>query len=420
MTEGNVPRVETFDPLDPEVLQCPYTFYKALHRDAPVHKPENAGFYMVTRYADIQEILKKPEIFSNDTRGVMSIPAELNDIVLPAPALTLADLPVHKRSRSLVNGAFTASRVNAMEPYIQGIIDELIDTFIAEGSVNLTERFSIPLPMTVISDQLGVPRSDLPDFKKWSDSILLAFSLAASPEERLEAGRQVAHLNEYVLRVFREKRTNPTNDIISDLATATLPPEAGGPLTDLEFCTIVQLLLVGGNETTTSTIDSCLLLLLKNPQALEQVKQDPRKTKAAIEETLRMESPARSNMRVAKQDTEVGGVRIPAGSLVNLVWAAGNRDECKFANPDVFDVSRPQIANHLAFGGGLHFCVGSLLAKKESEIAVRTLLRRLPNLSLSKENSFEYSSHEAIRQLRSLHLTFDRTASSARASSSRK
>jgi cytochrome P450 len=297
------------------------------------------------------------------------------------------------------------------------MVDMLIDRFIDKGEVELLRGLALPLPLTVIADQLGLPNDNLDMLKSWSDAMPVFKNIAASAQDRLNAERVLRQANILLMEKFYEKRRNPSEDVISTLAAATVEPDEDDPdgkprqLTEGEALSMMQLFLVGGNETTTNALLNGVLLLIRNPETLAKLKSGEASWTNAIEEFLRMEAPVRGMWRVTTCDTEVNGVAIPGNSDVFVSFAAANRDPEQFPNPAQLDVTRTNLGKHLSFGQGIHLCVGFRLARKELDIAFRTLFRRLDNIRLTPgKNDFEnfYYPSVMVRAPKALHISFER------------
>ncbi len=291
-----------------------------------------------------------------------------------------ADPPEQKRFRKLIAKAFSVRRVGSLGERVCAIAEELVDGFAKDGQVELLSRFSQPLPLTVIAEQLGAPREDLHLFRKWTDGFLLQLSGVADEAGHQQAQRMIREFQRYFAERLEERRKDPHDDIISDIVHATVEGER--PLDVAEMLSILQQLLVAGNETTASAITEGIWLLIQNPDQLELAQREPERIPNLVEEVLRMASPTANMWRVCKEDTELEGVEIPAGSMCMLRFAAAGRDPTMFPDPDRFDITRENAGEHLAFGLGIHFCVGAALARKEMVNAFETLLSRLDGFAL--------------------------------------
>lgn len=404
--------VKNFSPFAPSTVECPYPFYAAMRTEAPVYQVPGLGFFIVSKYQDIERVLLDTEHFSSKTGpGVrQEPPPEIIEIWsqgwLPVATLLTNDPPAHRRYRGLVNKAFTPRRVAEWEPDIRTVTHQLIDSFIADGHVELVRQFAVPLPLTVIADALGVPRTDMPQFKKWSDDAVAPLGGMISHERELECARSTVEFQHYFAAKLEERRTHPRDDLLTDLINARLAGET--PLNMGEMLNMLQQLLVAGNETTTSLIASAMLLLLQNPAQMDAVRADRTRIPNLIEEALRLESPVQGLFRTAKVDVEVGGVRIPAGARVVVMYASGNRDDDKFAHAETFDVCRTNAKDHFAFGAGIHYCLGAPLARLEGKIAFEILLDRLSNFRLAPDkNDLTHTPSFILRGLKELHVEFE-------------
>lgn len=404
--------VHEYNPLAPETLECPFPFYEAMRREAPVYQVPGAGFFIVSRYEDIVQVLKHPELYSsNSGPGLAHFDAEIEAIYAdgyPRPNTLLSnDPPDHMRYRSLVNKAFTPRRVLGLEPGIRALAETLIDVFVADGRVELIARFAVKLPLTVIADALGVSRDDLDTFKRWSDASVAPLSGVLTREQELDCARQIVEFQHYFAARLDERRTEPRDDILTDLLNARL--DGAAPLNTAEILSIVQQLLVAGNETTTNMIAAGTLLLLQNPEQLAAVRADPSLIPALVEEALRVESPVQGLFRSTKQATQIGGVEVPPGARLILMYASGNRDTRTFGDDaDRFDVCRAANDDHLAFGRGIHYCLGAALARAEGRIAFEALIDRLPNLRLASDgNDLRHTPSFILRGLQKLYVEWD-------------
>ncbi|MGI9284519.1 MAG: cytochrome P450 [Pseudomonadales bacterium] len=410
-----------FNFFDEETLDCPYEFYRTLQEQAPVYQLPDTNIFMVTRHADLKKLLKDTETYSNGFNHLLVGPEPAPEVTAvyakgwqPVDTMITSDPPRHKVYRSLVNKVFSQSRVNQMEDYMRQITHELIDSFIDRGECDFVREFTTPLPVYVIADQLGVPREDLRDFKRWSDSFARRLSQLATPDEQMEDAQNILAHQLYFANVIEERRLNPQDDMISDLVAIEInDPDTSErrALNMDELQSILQQLLVAGNETTTSAITGGMVSLIQNPAQLQNLQDNLDKIPNAVEEILRMESPSAGMWRVVKKDSEVHGVKIPEGSLLMLRYHAANRDRALFETPNRIDISRENADDHIAFGQGIHFCPGAMLARKEMEVAFTALLSRLTNFRLLEERcDLTYWPNIVLRGLKEVHIGFAKRA----------
>jgi cytochrome P450 len=397
---------------DPRILADPYPFYAMLRSSNPVFRlpigdSGSPGLWILTRYADVQRVLKDPR-FSVDRRKAVVIQQNLDR--LPAAvafaeegglrSMLVMDPPDHTRVRGLVSKAFTPRRVAALRPRIEAIVTELLDAVTDRGEMDGIADFAAPLPAIVIAELLGVPAADHKQFKQWSTELVSVG--AGNPFGAREAfERALERLLDYLRGVIGERRKGPRDDLISGMIEAQ---ENSSALSDAELLATSNLLLIAGHETTTNLIGNGTLALLRHPEQLELLRADPSLLRPAIEELLRFDSPVQGTARVATQDVEVGGKTIPAGALVVAGIGAANRDPEVFPDPDRLDLGRAG-ENHLSFGFGAHFCLGAPLARLEGEVAFAALLARFPRLALARE-TVEYRVNLILRGLTSLPLRF--------------
>jgi cytochrome P450 len=419
--EEDVKQLKDYNFFDPEVIECPYEFYKLVREQAPVMELPQAmpggKLFLVTRYDLVMEILKDVEVFSSNFSILLAGREEPDEELQKIYAqgwpqvntLLTADPPEHERFRVLVNKAFTASRVKNMQNYIEQIVDELIDRFIDKGECEFVSELAVPLPVKVIATQLGVPQDNLPKFKKWSDSFIARLGRMNSKEQEIECAKDVVAFQHYFNNVIEERRKQPKDDIITDLVKAEVAGERS--LNTAELLNIIQQLLVAGNETITNAIAGGMLLLIQNPDQMALVQKEPSKIENLVEEVLRLETPTAGMWRVVRQDTKLEGVQIPAGSLVMVRFDSANRDPAKFQDGEGLDVCRQNAGSHVAFGHGIHFCVGAMLARKEMQVAYERLLLRLKNIRLAPgKNDLKHFPNVLLRGLKHLYIEFDKVA----------
>ena len=401
-----------FNPFDPAVLSSPIEFNRRLVNEAPVYRDPHTKLVLVSSYERVLDALKRHEDFSNrfgEAMGGRSAPREeLTQIMKEGyptvNTMLTADPPEHKRFRSLVNKAFTPRRVDRIEGEIQKLADELIDAFIGEGRCRVISQFCVPLTLTVIADQLGVPRSDLPQFRRWTDGFVAQLGGMASGDAEIEAARLIVEYQHYFAERLAEARSAPRDDIISDLVRARIEGER--PLDTSESLSIIQQLLVAGHETTASAIAAGLVLLIEHPDQMALVREDPSLIPNMIEEVTRLATPTQNMWRVATRDCKLGDFEVSKGDFIFVRYAAANRDPAHFPDPDRFDVRRKNASEHLAYGHGIHFCIGAMLARKEMLIAFRTLLSRLDDLQLAPNQTLTHKPNMLLRGLSDFELEF--------------
>ena len=397
----------------PEVQACPFPFLKSLREEAPVYRDPSTGLYIVSRFQDIAYVNQHTEIFSSRTpiqlNKESSVSAEVQrryrERGWPEEyVLAFADPPEHRWHRALVDKVFTPRYVRELEPYIQDITDRLIDSFIESGEADINADLAVPLPMYIIADQLGVDRADFPRFKIWSSAWVERNDPLCPPERELELTDHMIEMQNYLADRAERYRKDPADNLLSKLVHVE---EDGKRLSMGQLLMMVQLFLVAGNETTTTGICNTVYLLLKQPELMRRVRGDLDLVPNVIEEMLRAHCPVPHQYRFTTQDTILSGIEIPAKSIVQVSYMSGNYDAEQWDNPETFDIDRKGVRNHLAFGRGIHFCVGNLLARGEMRIAVRTILQRLSELRFSSDHAEpSFIPHFQIHSLDHLHVAF--------------
>ncbi len=350
-----------------ENVDDPYPYYRELRESDPVHFDERRGNWLVMRYDDVLALLKDETRLSAQ-QGTSS--SMLNN-----------DPPKHTRLRSLVSQAFTPRRVRGLKPRVQAIVDELLDEAAPRDGMDVIEAFAYPLPITVIAELLGVEKEHRALFREVSEGT--ALGLGATTSDPAWVARAVANnraLMAYFEELIARRRAEPREDLVSACIQAE---ERGDFFTHNELLAMLQILLVGGHETTANLIGNGLLALLRHPDQLERLRKEEIGG-TAVDELLRYDSPVQYTGRVAREDFELRGKTIRAGDGVRMILGSANRDEREFTNPDELDLGRDPCP-HLSFGWGVHFCLGAELARLEGEIALTTLVRRFPRLALAGE-----------------------------------
>jgi cytochrome P450 len=392
MTSGT--RTQTFDWTSPAFLADPYSQYKRLRETDPVHFNEARGGWILTRYHDMVDVLRDDERFSAE-RG----PVQVGDNV-PRSMLG-SDPPDHTRLRNLVNKAFTPRTVRQLTGRIQDIVDELIEGVADRGEMEAITDFAYPLPITVIAEMLGVPASDRNFFRDASQKIAVALGPIEDMQVALRAMEGRNQLVDYFNELIPKRRETPKDDLITALLEAE---ESGDALSHGELLAMLLLLLVAGHETTVNLMGNGLLALLRNPDQLDRLRNEPGIERQAVEELLRYDSPVQMTGRIAKTDLEIGGKPISKGQALSTIVASANRDPEVFDDPDTLNLTR-EPCNHLSFSAGIHFCLGAQLARLEGQIALSTLVRRFPNLELATDD-LRYRPAPILRGLEALPVTF--------------
>jgi cytochrome P450 len=402
--------IESYSLFDPETAENPFEYYRVLREQAPVYEMPAGGFIVSTHDLCL-EAIRDYESFSSKFLQKMSGGALGADGNLAGPETLLSnDPPEHTYFRKLVNKAFSPQRVKKLSQSIRVIADDLMDKLVAgNGRFDVVADYSVPLPLTVIADQLGVPRTHLAEFKRWSDATIVPIGGLATPEQIIESLKLVEELKSYLADRSRERLADPKDDMLSDLVHAEVDGER--EIEIREVVSLLQQFLVAGNETTTNLIAAAIQFLLQNPDQLAKVRADRSLIPNAVEEALRLETPTCGMWRVATRDVELGGQAIPEGSMVMLRYAAANRDEAVFPSADAFDVDRPNLREHLSFGMGVHFCPGAALAREETAIAIELALDNLPGLRLAPGNDFAHHRSMLLRGLVRLDVEWDAPSS---------
>jgi cytochrome P450 len=409
MVELNTQTLSLSNLLRPEIRADPYPFYSNLRSSAPVHWDEPMGFWVLTRYSDVATAFYDPR-FSR-AQGLMGgfkrLPEDEQRIAEPvyrayAQSMPYADPPYHTRLRGLVNKAFTPRVVERMRPFIQQVVDDLLDSVGADGRMDVIHDLAHPLPIVVIAEMLGLPTADRQRFKAWSDDAFAVLGIVRhSPELMTRAAQSMAEMANYIIALSQERRLRPQEDLMTALSAVV---DDGECLTQGELVANVSVMLAAGHETTSNVIGNGVLALLRHPDQMQKLREAPERAAAAVEEVMRYDNAVQIVYRSAIEDVELGGQRLGRGQLVNMILGAANRDPEHFSKPEQFDIERDEGKN-VGFGLGIHYCVGAPLARLEIQTAFTTLLRRFPNLRLAAE-TLEWQAHPTFRGVKSLPVTF--------------
>jgi hypothetical protein len=393
----------SFSPMDPEFIADPYPTYQRLRAEDPVHE-HPLGFWVLTRYEDVVASLRDPRMLKEALPEYVAKRLGVQPIPKTSISMLDRDPPDHTRLRALVSKAFTPRVVEKLRPHVQDIVNGLLDRVAARGSMDLLADFAYPLPVIVICEMLGVPVKDQERFKQWGEDMARGLDTILLPPDsdvakRSQAARQA--LAEYFADLIAERRARPQDDLLSGLVAAE---EAGDKLSPEELLSTVILLLIAGHETTVNLIANGTRALLLNPDQLARLRQHPELIGTAVEELLRFEGPVQRTARIPNADVTIGGKTINAGEMVMPFLAAANRDPAQFADPERLDIGR-EDNRHIAFGWGIHFCLGAPLARVEGQIAINTLVQRMPKLALASDKA-DWRFSLTLRGLERLPVTF--------------
>ena len=404
--------LDDFNLFDPEIQQCPHMYYAKMQKERGVFETDALGtpLYLVTKYEDVAACAMNTSVFSSRfdagsmegnseyARRAQELYEQEGGFDRVGTMLTV-DPPEHTRYRRLVSQAFTPKAIAALEPTIRELAGQLIDELISGTaigqSLDFVELFAVPLPVAVIAKALNVPDDRLGDFKRWSDASVAGIGTNISIDERLAADREVIEFQKYFADQLELRRKTPQDDILTDLVNAQIDnddPEGfdSAPLDIAEMLSMIQQLLVAGNQTTTHLLGEMLLLLDEHPEEWARLTEDPLYGKDVADEALRLAAPTQGMFRVVSEDTQVGSTSLSAGSRVVLMYAAANRDPEMWEHPDTFQPGREGQAKHLSFGKGPHYCVGAGLARLEARIVAETLGERLSRIQVTNRSELRY------------------------------
>jgi cytochrome P450 len=389
----------------------PFPFYARLRAEAPVYRtvlPDKQNAWLVTRYEDVLSVLKD-ERFGKDrtkaqTREQGGKQPWVPHVFKPLERTMLdLDPPDHTRLRALVQKAFLARLIERLRARVQGLSEELLAAAERRGQMDLIDDYALPIPTTIIAEMLGIPARERGRFHRWSAAIV---SSTSSRWGTLKAIPNVMAFVRYIRRLIELRRLDPQDDLVTVLLRSE---EAGDQMNGDELLAMIFLLLIAGHETTVNLIGNGTLSLIENPEQMEKLRKEPSLIKSAIEELLRFNGPLETaTERYAREAVEIHGTVIPKGGLAYAVLASANRDEKEFENPDALDLAR-EPNRHLAFGYGIHYCLGAPLARLEGQVALSTLFRRIPDLRLAKpSDALRWRRGLVLRGLESLPIVFSK------------
>ncbi len=394
------------DPFAPEALEDPYELYGALRDGAPVHRIPESDLWMISRYADLVEAAAQPGVFSSHISAVIyagqgPTPAVLQadpDAIGAVDVLATADPPDHTGQRKLMNRTFRHDRIVELEQLAREFIEPAIDRALSDGSVDWMEAAAVPLPITIIAKVLGMPSSDLEDLRRWGDAGVDLLSGVASIERMMECWQEMTAFLAYL----RERLDSPQpGSVTAEIAAAV----ASGGFNEREGVSLLLQLVIAGSESTASLIGSATLMLARDQSLQKELRAAPERLPTFIEEALRLESPFRGHFRITTREATIGGVTLPEGARVMLMWGSANRDPSAFPEPDRLDMERDHPKAHVGFGSGIHFCLGAPLARMETRVVLERLLARTSSFSESApEDEARYVPSLFVRRLAALDL----------------
>ena len=401
---------------DSEISECPYGAYEVLREEAPVWKDPTSGIYVITRYEDIKEILIDTERFRNkrkfrartNTRSEVIRKLYEEKGWVPAPTLAGRDDPEHKEMKALFSHAFRPQKIKQLDPFVENLAARLFEDFLPKGECDWVKEFAIPLPLIVIGHQMGVPEADIWQIKAWTDAWVQRLGMMQTDAEAIWSTEMEIEAQHYFQPIFERLREHPDDTLLSDLVNTEIP-EWGRTLTDEELhAEMMADTFVGGSETSTNAIAAGVMLLIEQHDQWELLQSDPDKyLPILVEEVLRLEGPVQGLFREAACDVTFHGIDIPQGSTINIRFASANLDDTVFEQPRKLVLERANSRQHLAFGFGVHYCMGAPLARRELFFSFKTLVDRIDKMwFLEGKNDFRHHPNFCLRALRELHIGF--------------
>ncbi len=400
---------QEFQPFIQPQLDDPYSFWKRARACEPIFYSALLHGYVLTRYEDILNVLKDPTRFSSadNLQPIVTFTPEVIEVLkqgFPFVAdLVNSDGELHKRLRAPFVKAFAPERLQALEDSIRAVANRLVDNFINDGQADIVSQFSYPLPLEVILTMYGVPLAMMANIKKWCHDMTALFSSQLTPEKQLECARSFVAMQHSVAALIEQRRQVPQNDLISSIQDSDLSLN--------EQVIVLCGLILAGHKTTSHLIANSIKLLLEQPQLWQAVSSIPSLIPAAVEEVLRYDAPVPAMIRTTTEEVAIAGTTLPPGTRLFLMYSSANRDENQYSNADRFEIERfkHSTPNHLAFGHGVHHCIGSNLARREGRIALEVLSLRLPNLRLCPHQQLTYIPALINRSFTSLFVEWDLT-----------
>ncbi len=423
MTTSEQIDLSSYDPMDPEIQQCPFGHYAALRDHGPLFFHEQSGMYFASRLETVNEILRDTDTFSSrmsntttkpDSETLEEMTAILSEGWPRAETMLTIDPPHHTAYRKLVSRTFSARKIVSLEEKVREIAVDLIEAFPDKGVIDFHADFAVALPVRVIHHTLNMAPEVEEKIKPWSDAAVAAIGNKLTHEQWIQAVTDQLENQKYWFAEYENRLEHPQDDILSDLAHADfpdpdLPDEETRKLDFPEIYSLIQQLMVAGNETTTKFLNETMRILIEEPHWWDALEKDPDGlVYGVVEEGLRMSSPNQGLFRVVTKDTELQGVSLPKGSRIWVMFGAANRDLNTFDDSESFDPTRENLKDHVAFGKGHHFCIGAPLSRLEGKVAFEELVKRIKLPAFTENNTFEYESSYVLRGLAALELEIEK------------
>ncbi|MEU6697795.1 cytochrome P450 [Pseudonocardia sp. NPDC046786] len=401
-----------FNPMVAPDRDDPNPFYADCRDNEPVRFSATLGAWLVTRYDDLRTVVEDPATYSsrNAIPSIWNNPPEVVKVFEDAgctpegATIVNTDEPEHAPLRRTLEHAFGGRRIRAVQPLMKRKAQELIGAFAGDGSADLLSQYADPFVQAVVSAVFGIPEDEVDLVQDWTDDQVLLWNPLAPTDGKVDAARRMVEYERYIAALIEDRRANPREDFISDMVHGD--GDAFPPMSYADIQYVFRGLRVAGHDTTRDTLTSTLLAMLQNRRWWEEAVANPRVVPRLTEETLRRDAPHRGLMRVTTRDTRLGGVDLPAGTALLLLFGSGNRDERTFPEPDLLDPDRPNVRDHLAFGNGIHQCPGATLARTEVRVAVEALTARLPALTLEPGWEPTYIASYFFRGLEELRVSW--------------
>ena len=409
--------VHEITPMHPDMLRCPAVMNHRLRDEAPVFKDPATGMFFISRYKDVVAMARDHVTYSSVMPGATSRAVNTDDTEViglmeegypNVSTMLTQDPPLQRRYRKFVDGAFSTTNLKALEPFIEATSHELIDRFIDSGQCEFLSEFGIPLPLAVIGSQLGTPVQDLPKLRKWTEAFVGNLSQQLDQAGTLAAARDILEFQHYFVGKMDERRKSSEDDILSKVVNASIDDEKS--LDNAECLSMLSQILVAGNETTAASLTEGMSLLINNPDQYALVQNDPSTEMISrlVEEVLRVSSPSANMFRRTTREVELHGVTIPENSICFARFASANQDDEQFADALRFDIMRGNLKDHVAFGKGVHHCLGAALARREMNCGFKAIFERMENFRLQADSAEpRFAANLLLHGLEGLPLAFD-------------